>query len=83
MKVLKRRLTKDNFTDAIFYIKNYVKQHPEEWKGKYKSAYIYASELLDLIAKEKAIIHEYTNGTYEIKRIRKIKKENNADSKKA
>ena len=76
MKLFKGRITKENLSDAIDYCKDWALNHPEKWNKEYKSGYLYASELLDLIAKDKLIIHLYVDGTYEFKFIEKRKREN-------
>lgn len=75
MKVLKKRITKKNIEEAIYYCKHWATHNPKRWKDLYESGYMYASELLDLIAKDKLIIHVYIDGSYEFKFIEKIKKE--------
>jgi hypothetical protein len=78
MKVLRKRITKDNLDEAIYYCKDWATRNPNKWKDKYESGYMYASELLDLIAKEKLIIHIYTDGEYEFKFIEKVKRRKDA-----
>ena len=77
MKVLKKRITKENRDEAIAYCKDYSAKNPQSWK-KNHTGYMYAAWLMEMIDKEKMIIHIYTDNTYEFKRIRKkSKKETN------
>ena len=62
MKVLKKRITSENSRDAIKYCREFANNYSE------------SAELMDLIKKDKMIIHIYEDGTYEFKRIRKAKK---------
>ena len=75
MKLLAKRITKDNRAEAIQYCREHAIIHPEKWNRDDPTGYKYAAELLRFIDKEEMIIHVYTDDTYEFKKIRKKKDE--------
>ncbi len=64
MKILKKRITKDNMDESIIFCRHMGKAHNDNYE--------FASELLDLIVKDKMIIHVYKDNTFEFKQIRKL-----------
>ena len=74
MRVLKERITSENAEKAISYCREYAKNNPPEWQGKFASGYFYAAELMRMIKNDQLIIHIYTNHDYEFKFIQKKEK---------
>ena len=70
MKVLAKRITKKNFNEAIPLCKEQAGNNPQNWR-KNETGYMHAHWLMTMIKEEKMIIHVYTDGTYEFKKIRK------------
>lgn len=66
-KTLRRRINSNNIDDAIAYCREFAKANNE--------GYQFAANLFKLIKTDKMIIHVYTDGNFEFKKIRKRKKE--------